>query len=83
MLPWITNVEKRLVKSKASLKNLENTNPKYTKALFEQQWQRQKQVQNNVISSTTRRLKERMGVLLDLEEELIEARSVFYATFKL
>lgn len=76
-------MEKRLVKSKASLKNLENTNPKYTKAFFEQQWQRQKQVQNNVISSTTRRLKERMGVLLDLEEELIEDRSVFYATFKL
>lgn len=74
MLPWITNVEDRLAKSSACLLSLADTDPKYTVELFSQKWERQRHVQQNVISVTQRRLKERMGVLLDLEEELIEAR---------
>ncbi|EGG12986.1 uncharacterized protein MELLADRAFT_101385 [Melampsora larici-populina 98AG31] len=74
VLSWINTVEKRLVKSSVILAELPKSDPKYTIEYFEQQWERQRLIQQNVINATTRRLKEQMGVLLDLEEDLIEAR---------
>lgn len=76
MLCWISEVERRLSKATAALTKLATADAKYTILFFEQQWARQQEVQKNVISATTRRLKERMGVLMDLEEELVEARFV-------
>ncbi|KAH9814030.1 hypothetical protein DFH28DRAFT_895296 [Melampsora americana] len=75
MLSWTTNVEKRLVKSLATLTDLAKRNPKYTTTFFERQWQRQRNIQRNFITATTRRLKDRLKVLLTLEEDLIEART--------
>ncbi|EGF97747.1 uncharacterized protein MELLADRAFT_114116 [Melampsora larici-populina 98AG31] len=74
VLSWTNNVEKRLAKSSSMLSDLAKLDPKYTTNYFEQQWARKRHIQRNVINATTRRLKERMGVLLDLEEDLIEAR---------
>ncbi|EGG03357.1 uncharacterized protein MELLADRAFT_109383 [Melampsora larici-populina 98AG31] len=75
MLSWTTNVEKRLVKASATLTDLAKSNAKYSTTFFEQQWQRQRHIQLNFITATTCRLKERLTVLLALEEDLIEART--------
>ncbi|EGG11550.1 uncharacterized protein MELLADRAFT_102584 [Melampsora larici-populina 98AG31] len=75
VLSWTTKVETRLIKSSAMLSDLAKSDRKYTTNFFEQQWERQQNIQQNIINAPTRRLKERMSVLLDLEEDLIEARN--------
>lgn len=46
----------------------------YTTEYFSEQWKNQRRAQMDVISVTAQRKRERMKVLLELEEELIEAR---------
>lgn len=66
--------QKRLTDAHTALQKLQGTDSKYTLGFFAHQWERQKVVQQDVISATEQKLKKRVGVLLDLEEELLNAR---------
>lgn len=73
-LSRLPEVVRRMQKSAVCLGKLEGEDSKYTSRFFEAQWSRQREVQQNVISANTQKLKARMGILMDLEEELLEAR---------
>lgn len=65
---------RRLTNAQAILQKLRGIDEKYTVDFFANQWAQQKAVQQDVMSATQQKLKKRIGVLLDLEEGLLEAR---------
>lgn len=74
MLKRTKHSAQQLKDAQDELRRLHSSNNKYTVEFFAAQWARQKFVQQDVISATQKKLKKRVGVLLDLEEELLEAR---------
>lgn len=68
-------VEKSLNEAQSTLLDLEQSTG-HNVTYFAQQWDRQVEVQLDTISESAREKRERMIVLLDLEEQLLEARSV-------
>lgn len=69
-------VFKRLAGAEDKLTALLAEDSKYTIEFFSDQWTRQREAQQNTISANTKKLRERMNLLMDLEEKLLESRYV-------
>lgn len=68
-----TEVKKRLDEALVSLKDIEEKNPHHTFGYMQAQWSRQKEMQALIISETAADKREQVLVLIELEEELLEA----------
>lgn len=66
----------KLETAESSLSDLLKRRPKYTREYFENQWNRQRDLQSKAISESVQDRTERLGVLLELEEQLFDARCV-------
>lgn len=73
---WGREVRRRLLEAEKCLERLLSINPKYTVQYFEGQWERQKTLQKATISESAKEKRERLSVLLNLEENSHEARWV-------
>lgn len=73
MVQRLGEVEKRLREAESTLHDLEVEHG-HTSAYFSEQWEAQRKTQLDTISVTAARQRERMVVLLELEEKLTEAR---------
>lgn len=67
-------VEKRLVAATAILEDLARKCPQHDYQYFEAQWERQKRLQSEAISTSAKERRARLVVLMELEEELLAAR---------
>lgn len=76
MISRVLEVLRRMAAAKEQLASLEGRDSKYTVAFFSQRWDRQREVQQDTISANSQKLKDRMNVLMDLEEKLLESRYV-------
>ncbi|EGF99401.1 uncharacterized protein MELLADRAFT_68613 [Melampsora larici-populina 98AG31] len=65
-----------LLESKSKLAKLHQQNPTHTAEYFQGQWDRQRALQLKGMSVEAKEKREWLGVLLQLEEELLEARQV-------
>lgn len=74
MIRRCTDVLSRLESAQTSLSDLLKRRPKYTREYFADQWGRQRMLQGTAISKDVQDRTERLGVLLQLEEQLFDAR---------
>lgn len=63
-----------LLEAQSTLSRLQQRNPMHTTAYFEAQWTRQRELQLKAINVTAKEKRARLEVLVQLEEDLIEAR---------
>lgn len=63
-----------LVQAQAILGRLVRANATHTTNYFEQQWERQREIQLRAINVRVKEQRERLKVLLKLEENMLEAR---------
>lgn len=68
-------IGRRLAASEAILAKLRASHG-YDEAYFSEQWDRQRKLQLNAISQNAKEKRKTLGVLLKLEEKLIETRYV-------
>lgn len=71
-----------LIDAQALLAELVQANPLHTSVYFEEQWNRQREMQLKAITVNAKEKRERLTVLLQLEEELLEARQVSFISSK-
>lgn len=69
-----TEVISRLETAQSSLANLLQKREKYTTEYFASQWARQRELQGKAISQNLKDRRQRLQVLLQLEEQLLDAR---------
>lgn len=67
-------VEKRLVSATSTLEELARENTQHDRQYFQAQWERQKRLQGEAISTSAKERRARLVVLMELEEELLAAR---------
>ncbi|EGG04810.1 uncharacterized protein MELLADRAFT_108173 [Melampsora larici-populina 98AG31] len=73
MLAQTKKYQAELKETKASLAKLVAQDPAHTAEYFQIQWDRQRALQLEAISVQTKEKRDRLGVLLTLEEELLDA----------
>lgn len=74
MAARLTEVEKRFNEAKSLLDTIQRQNPTHTLEYMKKQWKRQKEKQALIISETKADKLEQIGVLIELEENVLEAR---------
>lgn len=74
MAARLTEVEKRSNEAKSLLDTIQRQNPTHTLEYMKKQWKRQKEKQALIISETKADKLEQIGVLIELEENVLEAR---------
>ncbi len=74
LVDQIAHVRKDLLEANAMLQDLQAKDPNWMVQYFQGQWERQRATQLKVIGERAKEKRERLNMLLKLEENLIEAR---------